>query len=321
MLDCMRFISFIWDQIPSMKNRLYNTLFLILILSVHTCAQTKDKEEVTMFDADQLLEHVKILSSDTFEGRETGEKGNDSARAYIIEQFKTLNVKGFNGQYEQHFTFEFKNKTYKGVNVLTEIKGTDNPEKYIVISAHYDHVGIINGQIYNGADDDASGVSALFSFAEYLVKNPPKHSVIFAAFDAEEMGLQGAKHFVETIDKGNVLVNLNMDMISRSAKNELYVVGGRYNSKLKEIIEAFENPTDTKLLQGHDGTDGKHDWTYSSDHGPFHRKSIPFLYFGNEDHEAYHKPTDDFEDITPEFYINAVSIILSIFNAIDASDL
>ena len=182
-------------------------------------------------------------------------------------------------------------------------------------------MGIRNGKIYNGADDDASGVSALISFAEYLVQNPPKHSVILAAFDAEELGLQGAKHFVSTIEKEKVLVNLNMDMISRSAKNELYVVGGRYNENLKKIIKEFENPTSSKLLEGHDGTDGKQNWTMSSDHGPFHTVKIPFLYFGNEDHAAYHKPTDDFKDITPQFYINAVSIILSIFEAIDDTSL
>ena len=101
----------------------------------------------------------------------------------------------------------------------------------------------------------------------------------------------------------------------------MYVVGSRYNKGLKAIIEEFINPTDTKLLVGHDGTDGKQDWTFSSDHGPFHRAKIPFLYFGNEDHAAYHKPTDDFKDITPKFYKNAVSIIISVFRDLDAKGL
>ena len=215
------------------------------------------------------------------------------------------------------FTFKARNKTYNAVNALGVIKGSEYPDKFIVVSAHYDHLGIRNGKIYNGADDDASGVAALFSIAENLKENPPKYSVIFAAFDAEEIGLQGAKYFVKTIEKENVLVNLNMDMISRSSKNELYVVGGRYNEELKSIINKFNNPTKTKLLQGHDGTDGKQNWTMSSDHGPFHKLRIPFLYFGNEDHKAYHQPTDDFEDITPKFYINSVKIILSILKSID----
>jgi Zn-dependent M28 family amino/carboxypeptidase len=302
-----------------MKNRLF-TCFLSFLFIAMSCAQNV-KTEPTLFDEDQLLSRLKELSSDKYEGRRTDTKGNDSARAYIISQFKDLKVDGYNGGYEQPFTFQLRNKTINGVNVLAEIKGTEKPDQYIVISAHYDHLGVRNGVVYNGADDDASGVSALFSFAEYLTQNPPKHSVLFAAFDAEEIGLQGAKHFVKTVDKEKILVNLNMDMISRSDKNELYVVGGRYYESLGTLIENFDNPTTTKLLQGHDGTDGKQNWTMSSDHAPFHLAEIPFLYFGNEDHASYHKPTDDFEDITPQFYINATKIILYIFLTIDNTGL
>ncbi|MDP5082558.1 MAG: M28 family peptidase [Winogradskyella sp.] len=275
----------------------------------------------TKFDEDLLLKRLEILSSDKFEGRKTGEKGNDSARAYIIKQFKTFNVAGLNGKYEHPFLFEVKGKKYNANNILVEIKGSEFPEKYIIISAHHDHLGISGNEIYNGADDDASGVAALISFAEYFSKNPPKHSVILAAFDAEEIGLRGAKHFVATFDNSKILVNLNMDMISRSDNDELYVVGGRYNKQLKIILESFRTPTSTKLFQGHDGTDGKQDWTKSSDHSPFHDVKIPFLYFGNEDHESYHKPTDDFEAITPQFYKNSVNIIMAIFEVIDTSNL
>lgn len=302
--------------------KFYKICLLTFIVTIG-CAQSKTTtiSEPAMFDEDQLLERVRVLSSDSFEGRATGERGNDSARAYIIAQFKKLNIEPFNTKYEQAFSFDRRGVAYEAKNVLGAIRGTKFPDKYIVISAHHDHLGIKNGTIYNGADDDASGVSALFSIAEYLSENPPNHTVIFASFDAEELGLQGAKHFVNTIDKEKLLLNINMDMISRSPKNELYVVGSRYETSLKTLIEAFNNPTDSKLLVGHDGSDGKQDWTYSSDHGPFHKEGIPFLYFGNEDHESYHKPTDDFDAITPKFYINAVRIILSIFNAIDVSSL
>lgn len=299
-----------------MKTRL-STLLCLLIFIANGHAQIQNSK----FDEVKLLNRLKTLSSDKFEGRRTGEKGNDSARAYIIEQFKSLKVAGFNGKYEHPFSFETRVGTFDANNILVEIKGTEFPDKYIIVSAHHDHLGISGNKIYNGADDDASGVSALFAFAEYLTKNPPRHSVILAAFDAEELGLRGAKHLVETMDNDKIMLNINMDMISRSAKNELYVVGTRYNKKLKAIITNLKNPTDTELLEGHDGTDGKQDWTMSSDHGPFHKAKIPFLYFGNEDHAAYHKPTDDFEDITPKFYKNAVKIIMSVFIAIDNSGL
>lgn len=293
---------------------------LIALLGLSLCClyiafgQTKEAR----FDENKLLERVKILSSDAFEGRKTGERGSDSARAYIINEFKLLQVPGFKGNYEQPFTFKRFKTEYKGVNILAEIKGTEKPETYIIVTAHYDHLGIWNGKIFNGADDDASGVSALISFAEYLTKNPPKHSILLIAFDAEELGLKGAKHFVQNFNKDNILLNINMDMISRSEANELYVVGARYTKSLKSIIDSFNNTTSTKLLQGHDGSDGKQDWTNASDHAPFHNAKIPFLYFGNEDHSAYHQPSDDFEDITPKFYKNATNIILSILLTIDS---
>lgn len=302
-----------------MKIKLFSFVFLLVCIAT-SCAQAV-KSEITLFDEDQLLVHLEELSSDKYQGRRTGTRGNDSARAYIIKQFKDLKIKGFNENYEQPFSFQLRNKSIQGVNVLAEIKGTEKPDKYIVISAYYYHLGTRNDVVYNGADDDASVVSALFSFAEYFTKNPPKHSVILAAFDAEEIGLQGAKHLVSTIDNDNVLLNLNMDMISRSDKNELYVVGGTYNQSLNSTIENFDNPTSTKLIQGHDGTDGKQNWTMSSDHAPLHLAKIPFLYFGNEDHTSYHKPTDDFKDINPQFYINATKIILSMFLTIDNSGL
>jgi Zn-dependent M28 family amino/carboxypeptidase len=297
-----------------MKNRT-TTLVALLLFIVFSYGQNT----TTKFDENKLLERLKVLSSDKFEGRKTGEKGNDSARAYIIKQFKNLNVSGLNGTYEYPFSFEYNNTTFNATNILTEIKGSEFPDKYIVISAHHDHLGMSGENIYNGADDDASGISALISFAEFFKENPPKHSVILAAFDAEELGLRGAKHFVRNFDNSKILVNINMDMISRSAKDELYVVGARYTPALKSILERFKNTTSSKLIQGHDGTDGKEDWTNSSDHQPFFAAKIPFLYFGNEDHEAYHKPTDDFEDITPQFYKNSVEIILSVFEAIDTS--
>lgn len=299
-----------------MKTR---TTTLVAFLLFITFGYTQNA--ITKFDESKLLERLQILSSDKFEGRKTGEKGNDSARAYIIDQFKNLNVSGLDGAYEYPFTFNSGYKTYKATNILAEIKGTEFPDQYIVVSAHHDHLGKVGDKIYNGADDDASGVSALISFAEYFKENPPKHSVILAAFDAEELGLKGAENFVNNFDNSKIVVNLNMDMISRSADDELYVVGARYTPALKTILDDFINTTSSKLLQGHDGTDGKEDWTMSSDHQPFHSSKIPFLYFGNEDHIAYHQPSDDFEDITPQFYKNSVEIIISVFEAIDTTGL
>ncbi len=301
----------------------FNTIFFFFLLSFSFISkgQNTSIHEEVLFNETTLLKHLKILSSDLYEGRRTGTKGAIKAKKYIINQFHLLNILPLKKKYEQSFGFNIHNKDYIGTNVVGLIKGTQLPHKYIVISAHYDHEGIKKGQIYNGADDNASGVSALFAFAEYFRKYPPKHSVILAAFDAEELGLQGSKYFVQntTMPLNRIVVNFNMDMISRSDKNELFAVGTRYNQSLKNLISNFKQSDRIKLSIGHDGEDGKENWTYSSDHASFHKKEIPFLYFGVADHKDYHEPTDDFKNIHPEFYKDAVKTIILLFEKVDAN--
>ncbi|MCK0123331.1 M28 family peptidase [Gelidibacter sp. F2691] len=307
-----------------MKHLLWLTLFAVLGFTTGSCAQKLEQnisiQDSYLFNTDSLLVHIKTLSSDAFEGRRTGTPGAEKAKNYIIKRYSRLHVLPFAADYQQPFSFTARGKTYHGVNVLGLIKGSQHPDDYIVISAHYDHEGIKNNQIYNGADDDASGIAALFAFAEYFEKHPPKHSVILAAFDAEELGLAGSHHFVANsiVPLNHIKLNINMDMISRSDTNELYAVGTAYNDTLKEVISNYKNPQNFTLLMGHDGKDGLQNWTMSSDHAPFHKKDIPFLYFGVADHKDYHQPTDDYENIHPEFYKKAVKTVISIFSTLDA---
>lgn len=304
-----------------MKNKHVNFLTAIFLLfTTHFYGQDNPTYS---FDTANLLKHVKELASDSYEGRRTGTTGANKAKMYIINQLQALKVQPLVDDFEQVFTFTRGVTNYQAVNILGLVKGTDTSEKYIVLSAHYDHEGIKNGQIYNGADDDASGVSALFAFVEYFQKYPPKHSVILAFFDAEELGLMGSKYFVDSsaISIEKIKLNMNMDMISRNDKNELYVTGIKSHPQLEAIYNNRKLSEHISILAGHDGSDGKQNWTFSSDHGSFHRKGIPFLYFGVEDHKDYHKPTDDFENIHPEFYKNAVESIISMFKQIDALEL
>lgn len=271
------------------------------------------------YSTEALLKNIKTLSSDAFEGRRTGTKGAEKAKDFIINQFKKQGVKPLSSGFVQPFTFG----NYQAENVLGLIKGTESNRKYIVLSAHYDHEGIKNGDIYNGADDDASGISALFAFAEYFKTHPPKHNVILAAFDAEELGLKGAYHFVKdnAIQQKNIVLNLNMDMISRSDKNQLFAVGTRYYSHLKPTIENFNDIGKVDLVIGHEGLTKGDNWTYSSDHAAFYKANIPFVYFGVADHKDYHKPTDDFKNIDQQFYKDAVQTIITVFDKLDRLEL
>ncbi|MGB5419418.1 M28 family peptidase [Algibacter sp.] len=303
-----------------MNKTLLLIFFYLIFYPADIFAQAESNKR-SLFNEKELLKHVKSLSSDAFEGRRTGSDGANKARKYIINQFHSLQVEPLGKSFEQSFSFTKKGKLFNAVNVLGFIEGSEYSNKYIVISAHYDHEGVKYGKIYNGADDNASGISALFAFAEYFKKHPPKHSVILAAFDGEELGLQGSKYYVNhtIISSKEIVLNLNMDMISRNDKNELYVTGTSENKQLKYLITKSNPSSEIKLVTGHDGNDGLDNWTYSSDHANFHKKNIPFLYFGVEDHKDYHEPTDDYENIQPAFYIEAVKTIISVFNTIDES--
>jgi Zn-dependent M28 family amino/carboxypeptidase len=245
------------------------------------------------------------------------------AREYVIDRFKQSGVEQFGKSFIQ--PFEFANGAggkIEGVNVVGFIKGKRTPEKYIVVTAHYDHVGTSRGEIYNGADDNASGTAALFAFAEYFKKNRPDNSIIFAAVDAEEAGLHGAKKFVAEppVKKETIALNVNLDMISRNDRGELYAVGTYHYPFLKPYLEEVAKNAPVKLLFGHEppSASAADDWTSQSDHFAFHQARIPFIYFGVEDHKDYHRPTDDFANINQTFYVRAVETILEALKKFDA---
>src|SRR5688572_26513014 len=185
--------------------------------------------------------------------------------------------------FKQEFGIRQRDKPEQmtGVNYVGVIKGEKYAEKYIVITAHYDHDGIKNGQIYNGADDNASGTAALFAIAKAFEKERPDHSVIFVAFDAEELGLRGSQYFVANlpVPKASILLNINMDMVSRNEKGELYAAGAFHYSHLRPVLREAQKKATVKLMLGHDDPKlGKDDWTSQSDHAPFHEAKIPFIY-------------------------------------------
>ncbi|HEY1163639.1 MAG TPA: M28 family peptidase [Chitinophaga sp.] len=274
-------------------------------------------------DSLQLIKDIRTLSDNKFEGRRTGTKGNRLAQFYILGRFKQAGLQAFHGTYEYPFYFMEGEKRVMGTNLYGYIPG--KTEDVIVITGHYDHLGIRQreGQadsIYNGADDNASGSAALLSLIRYYQQHPPTHTLIFAALDGEEEGLQGAKAFLQQppVPLARIKLNINMDMVSRNEKGELYVCGTNPYPALKQYVSRVADSSALKVLMGHDKPEeGSNDWTSQSDHYEFHRKGIPFLYFGVEDHADYHKASDEFERIDPRFYYQAVQTVKT---AIDVAD-
>jgi Zn-dependent M28 family amino/carboxypeptidase len=292
---------------------------VVLILTVS--AQVPRKGSV--IDSAQLLSDLKVLSSDGMEGRLTGTPGGDKARAFVVTRFKASGLAAFGSSYEQEFTFGGRgtSSNRRGVNVVGKIEGSRVPGRYIVVSAHYDHIGTRNGQVFNGADDNASGTAALFALAKYFAAHRPTNSLIFAAFDAEELGQHGSRTFVNRppVDKGLLALNVNIDMIGREPADRLFVVGTALRPFLRPHVDAIAAKAPVKLLVGHEDPRQPEDWTQDSDHYSFIQAGIPALYFGVEDFEHHHQATDDYETMSYDFYVRAVETLVQAIERFDAN--
>lgn len=262
---------------------------------------------------DRALEDVRILSADDMAGRGIETPGSALARAYIRGRFAQIGL----AVEEQPFGFTRKpdGKEVHGVNLIARIAGTQPGGKVIVVSAHYDHLGTRDGAIYNGADDNASGVAGLLAVAESFRAAPPKHTILLVAFDGEESGLRGAREFVGAppVPLADIGLNVNFDMLSKNAKGEIYASGGSEFYWLKTRLERLALNAPVTLKLGHDtDADGPQDnWTTQSDQGAFAAKGVPWVYFGVEDHPEYHQPTDDFATIPQPFFTGVVSLVVS----------
>jgi Zn-dependent M28 family amino/carboxypeptidase len=261
-------------------------------------------------NAKTFYKHDKYLSSDKMQGRFPGTKGNNDAAAYIEKYFKKFGLKKFNDSYYQSFTLfvkeglnKVKSDSVKTQNVVGYIEGSDENLKneYIVIGAHYDHWGW-GGQtsgskkkdvvaIHNGADDNASGVSALLCILEELskAKIKPKRSIIFISFSGEEEGLLGSKYFVShlPVEKTAVKVMLNMDMVGRlNPEKQIYMGGaGTFPDGVELMKKLGENSGLNPAI--HAGEVG------GSDHVSFYKAGISVIGFHTGGHPQYHTPEDD----------------------------
>lgn len=199
-------------------------------------------------------------------------------------------------------TTSLESDSFKTQNVVAFFEGAD-PElksEIVVIGGHYDHVGARNDTtIYNGADDNASGTAGVMAVAKAFAnsKTRPRRSLLFICFAGEEKGLFGARYYTGTeplfpIEK--TVAMLNMDMIGRHDTSAVLVYGGTRSPKLKEILTQANEMVELKLDFDNDQRVG------GSDHVPFFRKDIPYLFFNTGLHKDYHQPTDTVEKIDAE---------------------
>lgn len=296
-------------------------LFSVVVLA--SCSPTQSMngaftKSYESIKSEELKKNLYVIASDEMEGRDTGSPGQKKAGKYIVNYYKSLGVTYPKtlGSYYQKVPSSFMKKWGGGnlpdsENILAFIEGSQKPEEIIVISAHYDHVGMKNGVVYNGADDDGSGTVAVMQIAKAFQEakkagKGPKRSILFLHVTGEEHGLFGSDYYSQNpvFPLANTVANLNIDMIGRDdpenrGKQYVYVIGSdMLSSELKVINEAANAKTvELDLNYKYDDPKDPNRLYYRSDHYNFAKNNIPVAFYFDGIHEDYHKPSDKPEKI------------------------
>ena len=306
---------------------------LLLLFPIFLFSQENIKYSETIIIED-LKTHLYILASDSLEGRESGKKGQKMAAEYIMNHFKQIGIPPYKRKtYFQKFKVEsdrhickyncencdedfitklFKKKrTVKGENVLGFIKGTDISDEILIITAHYDHLGKHDTLLFNGADDNASGTSAIMEIAEAFMiakrqGKGPRRSVLIMAVAGEEKGLLGSEHYTQNpvYPLENTVANLYIDMIGRvdhyhDTSGYIYLIGSNMLSNdLHSLSENINKKyVGLELDYTFNSEDDPNKYYYRSDHYNFAKNNIPVIFYFNGLHDDYHKVTDTIDKI------------------------
>ncbi|MEX2583341.1 MAG: M28 family metallopeptidase [Gemmatimonadota bacterium] len=265
---------------------------------------------------------IHFLASDELSGRDTWSPGLEAAAAYLVSEYHQMGLEpaGDDATFYQRYPFRARTGNLARSpntvveesfppNVVALLRGSD-PElrdEYVILSAHFDHVGVgvpVNGDsIYNGADDNASGTSALLEVAEAFstLAERPRRSIVFLHVSGEEHGLLGSQYYSEnpTVPIDRVVANINVDMISRNSPDSIVVIGKDYSTLGSTVDQVGQRHPELGLTVSDDLWPEER-FFYRSDHFNFARLEIPALFFFSGVHEDYHRPSDTVEKIDAE---------------------
>lgn len=266
-----------------------------------------------------LEANLTVIASDDMEGRDTGSEGQKRAGRFMVDFYKKNDIpfpKGATDYYQRIPASYLNAKRNEGLNdsenIWAFIEGTEKPEEIVVVSAHYDHIGIKNGEICNGADDDGSGTAGIMEIAAAFQRakkegHGPKRSILILHVTGEEHGLHGSRFYSENplFPLANTVADVNIDMIGRrdtfhpNTNNYIYLIGSDYlSTDLYNICEDV-NKKNNFLTIDYKYNDKKdpNRFYYRSDHYNFAKNGIPVVFLFNGTHEDYHKPTDEIDKI------------------------
>lgn len=274
------------------------------MVAVAACQTARTAPPVTLApDSLAIRRDIFYLASDALAGRLTGTPGNDSAAAYIARRYAALGLRPMSAGYLQRFvarppTRGGPSPSLPTQNVFAVLPGRDPALRgeYIVIGAHFDHLGTSTEgaldpddkqAVRRGADDNASGTAAVLEMARLLVASPTRRSIIFANFSGEEEGLLGSAYFVEHLPVAidSVAAMLNFDMVGRMKNDKLIVYGITTAKEFPSLLDSATASAGLHITSGGDGFG-------ASDQSSFFAKDIPVLHFFTDLHDDYHRASD-----------------------------
>jgi len=310
-----------------MKRTFHISFLSILFFSCSQNLAINSKSELKVEISDRdILEHIKYLSSDELEGRYPGSKGSDLAIDYIATDYKRSRLSPLGSDDYLQF-FDFTNQQGEKIkipNVVGMIPGTTLKDEYIVIGAHFDHLGyggahsgsleMNSSAIHNGADDNASGIAGMLELASKLSseRKKIKRSLVFIAFNAEEQGIFGSKYFVKNspVNTSNIITMINLDMIGRLNNLSLNISGTGTSPLFNNILDKISKKHYLNINKNPEGFG-------PSDHSSFYSNNIPVLFFFTGGHSDYHKPSDDWNKINSSGQKKIVDMIYDVVLEID----
>ena len=292
-------------------------LFFLFSISLFIgCKAQKDISEVNpekyakLIKSQSMKNKLYTFASDEFEGRDTGQPGQKKAAEFLKNFYLSQGINsplGEDDYYQEIPSSFFNDRLPDSENVIAYIEGDGSTNEVLVLTAHYDHVGMEGDDIYNGADDDGSGTIALLEIAKAFKEAindgyRPRRNIVFLHVTAEEKGLLGSLYYSENpiFPIEQTVTNLNIDMIGRiddahkDSPNYVYLIGSdRLSTELHEISEtANDEYVQLDLDYKYNAKDDPNRFYYRSDHFHFAKFDIPIIFYFNGTHEDYHKPTD-----------------------------
>ena len=328
-----------WCNSKPCKHRLNPSDFNLIIgmlLSLTACSNTSIPCNLPLApqwaNIGEITQDINVLTSVEFAGRKTNTQGSKLSQNYISQRFEEIGLVPWQQDFKVPFEYDYQFSTQQGINVIGIIPSNIHSNKWRVITAHYDHLGHQGSKVFHGADDNASGVAGLLAIAKHWFQYRPLDvNLMLVATDAEEQGLYGSYALVKQLSEADdmqVELAMNLDMIGHPSRpRAIYVEGEQNFAHFPQIKEQLSQQHQLCIRLSYAKLSGsgikRMSWLKASDHYPFHKAGIAWVYFGVPPHSQYHTVDDTIDTLDLNFLASVTEMAYSFIsqqNSLTAAD-